>query len=403
MRARALARSCGPRGDALSAVADVIIAGAGIGGLTTAIALARTGIRVRVLERASELRTAGAGLALQPNAVAALTELGLGPAIIAAGSALSRAAILNRSGRRLGPETRFSRIFNDPTARTVAVHRARLHEVLLDAVGEGVVRMGVRITGFEQGTDGVTAVCGSGERIGTELLIGADGVHSAVRAQLVGDGPPRYAGYTSWRGITPPGQVRPPDRVTETWGHGERFGLVDIGFGEIYWFAVANAPPGGTDRDARAELLARFGGWHDPIRMVIDATPTDRIIRTDIVDREPITSWHEGRVALLGDAAHPMTPNLGQGAGQAIEDARSLAQCLAGRRSLEEALRAYETARVARANGFVLASRQFGAVSQWSHPVKAWTRDLAMRLTPERALIAQARKLLGASPHAAAR
>jgi len=284
------------------------------------------------------------------------------------------------------------------------VHRARLHEVLLDAVGTGVVRTGIHVTGFAQTAEGVTAECDSGERLDTDLLIGADGLHSAVRAQLVGDGPPRYAGYTSWRGVTPPGQVRPPDRVTETWGHGERFGLVDIGFGEIYWFAVANAPPGGTDRDARAELLARFGGWHDPIRVVIEATPPNRIIRTDIVDREPITSWHDGRVVLLGDAAHPMTPNLGQGAGQAIEDARSLAQCLASARSLDDALRGYEAARVARANAFVLASRQFGAVSQWSHPLKAWTRDLAMRITPERALVAQARKLLGhPSHHAAAR
>ena len=151
----------------------------------------------------------------------------------------------------------------------------------------------------------------------------------------------RYAGYTSWRGVTEGGRVAPLDRISESWGRGERFGMVGIGHGEVYWFAVADAPPGGEpggkstgkpgekDADAKAYLLDRFGPWHAPVRAVIEATPPERILRTDIADRDPITRWHDGPVVLLGDAAHPMTPNLGQGACQAIEDAYALAEALA--------------------------------------------------------------------------
>jgi len=349
-----------------------------------------------VLERASAIHPAGAGLALQPNAMAVLAALGLDDAVADAGAALSRAVLLDPSGRRLGPETRMERIFERSTARVIALHRARLHEVLLAAAGSSVVRTGVRVTGYKQSTDRVTVMADDGTTLETELLVGADGLHSAVRAQLAGDAPPLYAGYTSWRGVTPAGSVPPPDRVTETWGRGERFGVVDIGFGEIYWFAVADAPPGGVDGDVHAELRARFGRWHAPVPAVLDATPADRILRTDIFDRDPITRWHDGRVVLLGDAAHPMTPNLGQGAAQAIEDAGALAASLAAATTVEDGLRAYEAARTRRTRAFVLASRRFGEIAQWRHPLAVFTRDLLMRLTPEWALVAQARRMLAA-------
>jgi 2-polyprenyl-6-methoxyphenol hydroxylase-like FAD-dependent oxidoreductase len=188
--------------------------------------------------------------------------------------------------------------------------------------------------------------------------------------------------------------VRSPDRTTESWGRGERFGIVPIGFGEIYWFAVADAPPNGRDLDVHRGLMARFAPWHAPIVAIIEATPADRIVRTDICDRPPTTRWHSGRVVLLGDAAHPMTPNLGQGAGQAIEDAVVLDASLASASTIEEALMRYEQRRVTRANGIVLASRRFGAVAQWSHPVAAWIRDRAMSLMPASLGVSQARKLM---------
>ena len=214
-----------------------------------------------------------------------------------------------------------------------------------------------------------------GCRFETELLLGADGLRSAVRAQTTGPLEPVYSGYTSWRGTTPDGSVPPPQHMSESWGHGGRFGIVEIGFGELYWFAVANAPPQGRDVDVKADLLRRFGDWHSPIRGFLEATPVERILRTDISDRDPITRWHEGRVVLLGDVAHPMTPNLGQGAGQAIEDAVALDASLAAYDDVEVALRAFEHARVARANAFVVGSRRLGRVRSRRARVGAWVRE----------------------------
>jgi 2-polyprenyl-6-methoxyphenol hydroxylase-like FAD-dependent oxidoreductase len=187
--------------------------------------------------------------------------------------------------------------------------------------------------------------------------------------------------------------------MTESWGRGERFGIVGIGFGEIYWFAVANAPPGRADTDVQRELLARRGRWHEPIAAIIAATPADRIVRTDIGDRDPIERWHDGPVVLVGDAAHPMTPNLGQGAGQAIEDAVVLDRCLSAEPTSEKALLRYEAERVARANSIVVASRRVGTVAQWRHPVAVWLRNVGMRLTPSSVALAQARKLMQTADH----
>jgi 2-polyprenyl-6-methoxyphenol hydroxylase-like FAD-dependent oxidoreductase len=375
-------------------VPDVVVAGAGIGGLTLAIALRRRGARVRVFERANHLGAVGAGIGLPANGVKALQTLGLGESVTRAGMIVRRAAILDARGRPLGAEVDLTSVYQEIGASLVALHRARLHALLLDALGSGVVTTGAHVVSFEQTADVVHVALMTGERVEAKLLVGADGLHSNVRAQVVGNDPPVYSGYTSWRGVTPANAVTVPARTTESWGRGERFGIVPIGFGEIYWFAVADAPPNRRDTDVRGELMARFGSWHEPVAAIIEATPPERIMRTDIYDRDPIERWHSGRVVLLGDAAHPMTPNLGQGAGQAIEDAVVLDECLAQATSIEEALTHYEQRRVARANGIVRASRQFGAIAQWSNPLAAWLRDRVMSLTPPAAAVRQARKLM---------
>ena len=375
-------------------VSDVVIAGAGIGGLTLAVALKRRAVRVRVFERASQLTTAGAGIALPANGVRALQKLGLCATVANAGMVVERAAILDWRGRQLGSEVDLTDVYNTMGASLVALHRARLHALLLDAVGPDVVTTGVQVASFEQDAGSVHVALIDGRRIEAELLVGADGLHSSVRGQLVGNEAPVYSGYTSWRGVTPAGSVKVPHRTSESWGHGERFGIVPIGFGEIYWFAVADAPPDGRDGDVHRELMARFKSWHEPIAAIIAATPADRIMRTDICDREPIVRWHSGRVVLLGDAAHPMTPNLGQGAAQAIEDAVVLDECLAATSTIQDALMRYEQRRVARANGIVGASRRFGVIAQWSNPVATWIRDRAMSLLPASMAVNQARKLM---------
>jgi 2-polyprenyl-6-methoxyphenol hydroxylase-like FAD-dependent oxidoreductase len=374
----------------------VAIAGAGIGGLTLAIALRRRGVPVTVLERASELKPAGAGIALGPNAIVALERLGLRSAIVGAGASIGRSAILDSDGRVLGAELDVAALQREIGAPVVALQRTRLHDVLVDAAGPGVVRLGFTVLEYENLGDRIRVISTDDDRVEADLLVGADGLNSSVRAQLVSDGAPKYSGYTSWRGVTPAGAVAPPQRMTESWGRGERFGIVNIGSGEIYWFAVANAEAGGADADVREELLARFGGWHEPVAAIVRATPAARILRTDISDRDPIDCWHRGPVVLLGDAAHPMTPNLGQGAGQAIEDAVVLDQCLSAGPTIDAAVRRYEVRRVSRANRLVLASRRVGAIAQWQNAAAVWLRDTGMRLTPASVAISQARRIMQA-------
>jgi 2-polyprenyl-6-methoxyphenol hydroxylase-like FAD-dependent oxidoreductase len=368
----------------------VAIAGAGIGGLTLTAALRRRGIDVQVLERASSIQPVGAGITVQANAMTALATLGLADAVAAAGVALGEIAMLDRRGRPLGPVVDVGALSAELGAPTIAIHRARLHRVLLDAAGVEVT-LGATVVSYEPRGERVLVRTTAGE-VEADLLIGADGLHSAVRAQMIGDGEPSYAGYTSWRGVAPYDELT---RATESWGRGARFGLVPIGHGEAYWFAVATVPAGGADGDdVIADLRARFAGWHAPIDDVLAATPRDKVLRTDIRDRRPITTWHAGRAVLLGDAAHPMTPNYGQGGCQAIEDAIVLDRALAAHASIDDALAAYEAARVARANAIVVGARRLGRVAAWSSAPACALRDLMLRATPRRAVVRQMRKVL---------
>jgi len=372
---------------------EVVIAGAGIGGLTLATALRRRGLDVVVLERAPALEDVGAGITIQPNAMAALRRLGLDQRIAAEGAALTTAAILDPGGAPMTAAIDLDALGRELGAPTIALHRARLQRVLLDAAG-APPRLGAAVTGYDDGDDQVVVRVAGGAAVVGDLLIGADGLRSAVRAQLIGDGEPVYAGYTTWRGVTPAGAVEVPERTSESWGRGQRFGIVPIGRGEVYWFATGNAPAGGRDGDVRAELRARFAGWHAPIGALIAATPAERIVRTDVSDRPPLERWHRGRVALIGDAAHPMTPNFGQGGCQAIEDAVVLDDCLAAHPALPEALAAYQARRLARAHDVVRGARRLGAIAQWEHPVACWVRSVALRATPRSAALRQMRRLL---------
>ncbi|HEX2673424.1 MAG TPA: FAD-dependent monooxygenase [Polyangiaceae bacterium] len=221
---------------------------------------------------------------------------------------------------------------------------------------------------------------------GTVLIAGA-----GIGGLALGDTPLRYAGYTSWRGVAPVGRLSPAHEAIELWGRGLRFGIVPIADDETYWFAVANAPAGETDAE-RATQLERFASFGEPARALLEATPAERILRTDIHDRAPVPTWSKGRVALLGDAAHPTTPNLGQGGCMAIEDAVVLAHGLGKHSTLADALRAYERKRVAHTSKIVTASWQFGRLAQLEGSFTTWLRDFALRVTPESQVRARLRE-----------
>lgn len=365
------------------AVRHVAIAGGGIGGLTLACALQRQGIAATVFEKAPELRPVGAGITVQANAIVALRSIGLNQAVAAQGVAAGESAILDASGRTL-QALRMDVVAERLGAPFVCLHRARLHRVLLDGCDAESVRTGLAVTGFEDRGDRVEVRLSDGSRMEADLLVGADGLHSVVRTRLLGEQPLRYSGYTSWRGLCRDPELGSITRTSESWGAGERFGIVPIGHGEIYWFATANSPAGQQDPPGRVResLLDRFGGWHDPIARILERTDEAEILRTDIRDRPPVRSWSKGRVVLLGDAAHPMTPNLGQGGCQAIEDAVVLARALATMPSVEAALRRYEALRIPRANEIVQRSYGMGRVAQWENRAAIRLRNLLVRLTP---------------------
>ncbi len=363
----------------------VLIAGAGIGGLTLACALRHAGLTATVFERADALKWVGAGIIVQMNAAVALRRIGLCDAVAAVGASPTESAILRPSG---APITRLpiERLQRELGAPMVCIHRARLQSVLLEHAGSEHVRLGRAVTGFHDDGHVVTVTLSDGSTVTGDVLVGADGLRSAVRSGLLGDAPLRYSGYTSWRGVCPvvPASAR-PGKVSETWGRGARFGVVPIGSGQVYWYATLNAPPGGQDAPGttRARLQEVFGGWHAPIADLLAATPEDAIVRTDIHDRPPVQQWSRGRVTLLGDAAHPMTPNMGQGGCQAIEDAVVLAECLSSGGAVETALATYEQRRRERANQFVSRSWSLGRLAQLESPAGRFMRDALFRLVPE--------------------
>jgi FAD-dependent urate hydroxylase len=376
-----------------------MVVGGGIGGLTAAVALRRAGVEAVVFEKAGELREIGAGISLWANAMKALQKLGLYEAVLAIGRPLRpKGELRSPSGEvfyefpAAAMEERFGGV-------TGVVHRADLQKTLHAALGEEAIRLGAEVTGFEQDKGGVVVRFAGGREERCELLVGADGLHSVVREQLLDDGPPLYAGYVAWRGVAELGDEPSPDGgAFETWGGGERFGLVNLGRRRVYWYATKNAPKGeenaGPRSERKEELLARFGGWHEPIPTIIRVTDDSGIHRDGVYHREPAKRWGEGRITLLGDAAHPMTPDLGQGACQAIEDAVVLARSLDEEGDIEAALRLYEKRRADRVAYVVRLSRRLGRIGQLENPLLRRLRDATLRAVPKRVqLSAQLRQM----------
>lgn len=363
-----------------------LIIGGGIGGLTAATALRHNGIDVTVFERADDLRKiqVGGSIIVWCNAMAALQQVGLADRIRAAGAPLQKDLFRSWRGELLGewPVAEMERKYGAPN---IGLSRGGLHRTLAGALDEGVLQLGAECTGFSQDATGVTAYFADGREERGDLLIGADGIKSVIRAQLFGDAKPRYAGYTLWQATVP----MDGDSVGVSqlfFGRGQRFVLARLTPEHAHWIAVANAPEGGLDTD-KAMILARYKGWMEPIEAIIEATEDKAIRRMDVVDRKPARRWGEGRVTLLGDAAHPITWDLGQGSCQAIEDAVVLGKSLRkNRKDAAAALRAYEVPRRIRTALLVNQSRRIGWAASWENPAACELRDVMLKLTWNRGM-----------------
>jgi 2-polyprenyl-6-methoxyphenol hydroxylase-like FAD-dependent oxidoreductase len=368
-------------------MADFLIIGAGIGGLAAAQALLQLGHRVRVYEAAAELREIGAGVVLGANAMRALDELGLHDAVRPVGTPLTTVRLLDERGRVLNraDTTSFTeRLGYD----NLGILRADLQREMLRALPPGVVQLGHRLARVEQTDSHVTVFFENGAQATADALVAADGIRSRVRRQLLPASEPRYAGYTCWRATVQadiPGL--PTTGSSETWGRAGRFGLVPVANGRLYWFACLNSPE--TNNPAFrayhvADLQRAFGGFHAPISQVLAATPDADLLWGDLFDLAPLATFAFGRVLLLGDAAHATTPNLGQGAGMAIEDAAVLARCL--RRApadLPAAFRAFDQQRRPRTRRIVAQSRQLGMLAQLTPPWLTPLRNAALAAVPD--------------------
>ena len=374
-----------------------VVVGAGIGGLTAAVALQRRGWDVTVLERAPALEPVGAGLGLGPNALHALDAIGLGDEVRRF-SAVQGHGGLRRPGGGWLVRTDLGGLasrFGDP--QFVAL-RADLVGLLAGRLPADVLRTGVTVTGVDAGDAGRRArVATSAGDLDADLVVAADGIGSRIRETLFPDHQgPRYSGFTTWRFVAsavPAGAGRA--EPAETWGRGEVFGVLPLASGQVYCYASAPAPPGVRHDDEAAELKQRFGHWHDPIPGLIGAISPDRVLHDDVYwIAEPLPAYHRGRVAVLGDAAHAMTPHLGQGACQAIEDAIVLASVASAGTPAETApgtgsapdLAAYTSARLSRtrmvADGSYRATRLSGMTSRPAIALRNTGIRLAGRLAP---------------------
>jgi 2-polyprenyl-6-methoxyphenol hydroxylase-like FAD-dependent oxidoreductase len=374
-----------------------IIIGGGIGGLCAAIALRKKGIAATVFERVPELKEVGAGLSLWVNAIKALDKIGMAETIAAISIPQTIGGVRSVKGKLLSRAMRGQAESQIGETLVVVLHRAELLSVLLQNVGEENVITGAKCLGFEQHEKGVTAQFADGREVGGDFLLGADGINSVIRAQLFGKSAPRYSGYTSWRSVTEFDHPILRQGAFESWGKGMRFGMIPLSRKRVYWFATKNAPQGESNPPGlgKSELLMLFRGWHEPIEAALDATDEKAILRNDIVDRIPLKKWSKGRVTLLGDAAHPMTPNLGQGACQAIEDAVVLAECLSGSPTLTEALKTYEVRRIERANRIVRQSWRIGKAIQMENTLVCHLRNAMMKLIPTAMQMKQLEWIIG--------
>jgi 2-polyprenyl-6-methoxyphenol hydroxylase-like FAD-dependent oxidoreductase len=376
------------------------IVGGGIGGLTLAIALQRKGFNVTVYDQAAEIKPLGAGLGLAGNAVKALIEIGISEQILRESKIIKTALLKDNFGNVL-TQTNAEEISTKlGVINSFTIHRADLHRILIENLKPGTIQLNKACVDFKQHENFIELKFSDTTSETCENLIAADGIHSAIRKKLLPDSTPRYAGYTCWRSVITdvPSGIN-MDELSESWGPGSRFGIVPLEKKRVYWFATINAKENDAQYRAakQSDLLHIFKDYHKNVIDILSATKDDQIIWNDIIDIKPIKQFAFGNIVLLGDAAHATTPNMGQGACMAIEDAATLANCIESYSTPKEAFQRYEQKRIRRTTKIVNDSWSFGKIAQWRNPLLVKIRNSAIRITPASISEKQLRYLMDVS------
>ena len=363
---------------------EFAIIGGGVAGLTTAIGLEQLGREFIVFEQAKELKGIGAGFGLAANAMQALDLLGLKDDVEKIGFYTSSFNILDQRGNiLLAPDTKkLSQQYNQDN---FTIHRADLHFYLLNQIPTEKVILGKKAIRFEQNADTITVFFDDESTVKCKYLLIADGVKSPLRQQLLPHSTPRYSGYTCWRATIDNSSIK-LDKGSETWGKDGRFGMTPLVGNRIYWYACVNSKannPVYRNYNVK-DLTTHFQDYHTTIPTILAETKDVDLIWNDIIDIKPLTHLAYGNILLLGDAGHATTPNLGQGACQALEDVAVLMDELKIKDSVLQAFRNFEKRRLKRTKYITDTSKRIGEISQWDNSLMVSFRNTIMKLLPAR-------------------
>jgi 2-polyprenyl-6-methoxyphenol hydroxylase-like FAD-dependent oxidoreductase len=358
----------------------IAIIGAGIGGVAAGVALHQAGYAVKIFERADQLREAGAGMSLWPNGTGVLQQLGLLQTVASRGQSGTHFLVRSQAGdvlMEIGTA--------EAETPTVCVHRAHLLRVLADALPQNSLAVEHELSEMQFAGDKVDLRFTNGNRLVCDGVVGADGIHSQMRGRLARSGKPVYRGYAIFRGIADVPENFVAGHNSESWGEGRRFGILAIGGNKVCWYATVNAAQPLLSSDWPKERLQEmFRHWHSPIPELIAATESSAIMINAACDQQPLRSWSKGPATLIGDASHALTPNLGQGACMAMEDALVLANCLQRAQSVTAGFRLYEATRYPRVRNAIWRSRWLGEVGQWENRAIVSARNAVTKVLPGR-------------------
>lgn len=363
---------------------DIAIIGGGIGGLAAAVGLHEIGIKAHVYEQTSSFKPLGAGIGIGSNVMLALNKLGVSEEVLKLGMTLKEQRFLNEDFKVMNT-IEFTLLKKRFGEETITIQRADLHKALYTAISPAYFHFNKKVEHFEQTNQNVRLIFTDGTKDVVDYVIAADGIHSVFRQTLIPSSTPRYAGYTCWRGITKNQGDVPLHLSSEVWSKQGRFGFAPLHDGDVYWFACVNAEKDDSYYRSlnKSGVAEQFAHLSPTVERLINETYDAYFLHHDIYDIKPLKTFVYDRICLLGDAAHATTPNMGQGAGQSIEDAYILMNTLKSESTVADAFRKYDKKRVNKTKKVIELSRQIGWAAQWDTPFLIAFRNTVFPFVPK--------------------